>query len=271
VSAFDLASNTPEQRAIIEAAVAACDFDFDRILPRLLTDTGRTAVPVTWEDLTRPAAAPTDAAPITEPAARHHDDHSHGERRATLGLFYYSGRIVIERSLQQRPNLAVEVFLAEVAHAVDRYFLTAEMRRAIWAVWHPGGQTSDHDAAHGWAAPFSQWTGDMDQPGTAEVGYYESGIEAWMSGFTRSFAPDVPVTLEAPFAHRTTPEQAAQIRDIVQPEPEPEPEPEQVCASKYGYAYHRIGAHWWVICTRTYPTREAAEEAGRRACRICKP
>lgn len=276
---FDTSTNTAEQRAIIDSAVARCSFRFDQLAPKLTADTGRKQVPVTWEDLSAfgARALPGVAAAVTEEGTRQHGgDH----RRATLGLFYYSGRIVVERGLVSRPELAAEVFLAEAAHAVDRFFLTPDMRRAIWQVWHPGGQTAHHDTVHGWTVPFSEWTGEMDQPGSAEVGYFDSGIEGWMSSFTRAFAPSVQVTMEASFAHRTTPDMAARIRDIVQPapapEPQPEPQPEPVpdpfYAARWGVAFHRADlGHWWVPRYRTFPTRDAACDAGLRPCKLCQP
>jgi len=50
-----------------------------------------------------------------------------------------------------------------------------------------------------------------------------------------------------------------------------EPVPDPFCAARLGYAYHKVGAHWWVMCPRTFPSREAAATAGLRPCRICKP
>lgn len=267
---FDTSTNTVEQRAIIESAVARCDFRFDQLAPKLAADTGRTSIPVTWEDLSAfgARALPGVAAAVTEEGARQHGGDAH--RRATLGLFYYSGRIVVDRGLVARPELAAEVFLAEAAHAVDRFWLTPDMRRAIWQVWHPGEQTDHHDRVHGWTVPFSEWAGEMDQPGGTEVGYFDSGVEAWMSAFTRAFAPSVQVTMEGAFAHRTTGDMAARIRDIVQPAPEPVPDP--FYAARWGVAFHRADlGHWWVPRIRTFPTRDAAIGAGLRPCKLCQP
>jgi hypothetical protein len=279
VSAFDLASNTPEQRAIIEAAVSACDFDFDRILPRLLTEKGRTAVPVTWEDLTHYGAVSNEAPAVTTagegvnatrlPVPAEGPEHKHARqhedaRRATLGLAYYSGKIVLERSLVDRPDLAQIIFLAEAAHMIDFFVLTPEQRAAIFDLFHEPG-TPAH--GHGW---FEE-TGNND--------YWSWVGEAWMYGFIKAFTDIEPGT--GGMHHELTESDAAGVRELLgakvpaEPEPDPEPEPEpapgQVCAAKFGYAYHRVGAHWWVVCTRTYPSREAAEVAGRRPCRICKP
>jgi hypothetical protein len=49
------------------------------------------------------------------------------------------------------------------------------------------------------------------------------------------------------------------------------PAAERVCASRFGYAFHRPGSHWWVPCPRMFPNREAATAEGLRACRLCKP
>ncbi len=219
LSVFDLISNTQEQRSILEPALTACTFDFTQILPGLMDRTGRDRIPVTWRALNVNARVYTD----------HDLGHTHhGEydplvrtidgRRMTLGLFWYNGRIEIEASLVDRPALAAEVLLAEGAHAVDRFFLSPDQRRKIWAVWHPGEQTPEHDAEHGWAEPFESWSGEMDQPGEAEVGYFESGLEAFMSAFTVAFS-EIEPTGDESFAHRTDPAQAAKIREIVQPLP----------------------------------------------------
>ena len=96
-----------------------------------------------------------------------------------------------------------------------------------------------------------------------------------MSAFTRAWAPSVQVTMESSFAHRTTPDMAARIRDIVQPtvvEPEPEPEPDPFYAARWGIAFHRADlGHWWVPRYRTFPTRDAAIDAGLRPCKLCQP
>jgi hypothetical protein len=269
---FNLSGSAPLQRTILESALQRCTFDFEQVLPRLRAETSRQTVPVTWADLSRFAGATDDdrahpAVAVVEPTSRAHGNHDH--RRATLGLFYYDGRIVLHSGLVTEPEVAAEVFLAEAAHLVDRFYMTSEMRRAIWEVWHPGEEDAHHDTVHGWSVPFSQWQGEMDRQGAEEVGYFESGLEAWMSAFVRAFAPDVPVVLDAPFAHRTNAEQATRIREIVQPGTEPEGRP--VCASRFGYAFHRPGAHWWVLCPRMFPNREAATAEGLRACRLCKP
>jgi hypothetical protein len=255
VSAFDLSSNTPAQRAIIETAVARCDFDFDRILPRLRAETGRQAVPVTWEDLTRyGAAASAGANTIEDP--RHHDEHGHGHdghRRATLGLAYYSGRIVVEQSLVNQPDLAQIIFLAEAAHMVDFFVLTPEQRAAIFDLFHEPG-TPDH--GHGW---FEE-TGNTD--------YWSWVGEAWMYGFIKAYTDIEPGA--GGMQHELTEYDVTAVRALLGAKTPP-PVPDPFCAARFGYAYHKIGAHWWVTCTTTYPSREAAEEAGRRPCRLCKP
>ncbi len=48
------------------------------------------------------------------------------------------------------------------------------------------------------------------------------------------------------------------------------PTPDPVCAARLGVAYHRPGAHWWP-CPRPFADAAAAQVAGLRACRICKP
>jgi hypothetical protein len=221
---------TTNQNSIVVTGWARCDFPDPLLLPGLRAKTGRSSIPVSWRNLNTPVAALQRER--SDVGSHAHEGEIDG-RRMTLGLFWYSGEIEIDLSLEPKPLKAAEVLVAEGAHAQDRFHMTAEMRRAIWEQWHPGEQTAQHNLEHGWSVPFSEWTGEMDQPGVDEVDYYDTGIEAWMSAFLLAYT-DIEPTLDDPFAHRTTPDIARRIRQIVTPDlgpppwdvqPEPEPPP----------------------------------------------
>jgi hypothetical protein len=221
---------TTNQNSIVITGWARCDFPDPLLLPGLRAKAGRSSIPVSWRNLNTQVAALRRQQ--SEVGSHAHEGEIDG-RRMTLGLFWYSGEIELDLSLEPHPLKAAEVLVAEGAHAQDRFHMTPQMRRAIWAQWHPGEQTAQHNTEHGWSVPFSEWTGEMDQPGT-EVDYYASGIEAWMSAFLLAYT-DIEPTLDDPFAHRTTRETARAIRQIVTPDlgpppwdeqPDPEPEPD---------------------------------------------
>jgi hypothetical protein len=228
---------TTNQNSIVVEGWAHCDFPDPLLLPGLRAKTGRSSIPVSWRNLnTQVAAQRRERSEV----GSHANEGVVDGRRMTLGLFWYSGEIELDLSLEPYPLKAAEVLVAEGAHAQDRFHMTPDMRRAIWEQWHPGEQTAQHDTEHGWTVPFVDWQGGMSEPGE-EVPYFDTGIEAWMSAFLLAYT-DIEPTLDDPYAHRTTRETARAIREIVtpdlgpppwdeQPEPEPppsspEPEPE---------------------------------------------
>ena len=149
---WDLSSQTPTQRAIVESALARCDFPFDRLLPLLQSQARRSTIAVTWEPLE----------PYVGGSAGHDHASFHvvAARARVAGLAWTDGRIMLAPWLEAQPAGAVEVFLAEAAHQVDVFFLNAEQRRAIWNLFHPTSEGKAHDEAHGWfETPFSGWTG----------------------------------------------------------------------------------------------------------------
>ena len=152
---------TPSQQALVERALARCDYPFDRLAAGLAAQAGRSVIPVEWTDLSAYGAR------------GHGDIEAHVLfRERVLGLAWYEGRISIEQSLEAQPELAQEVFLAEAAHMVDFFALTDEQRAAIVRAYH--GEALD---AHGWfdVGGYGEWVG-----------------EAWMAGFTLAFSDVVP-------------------------------------------------------------------------------
>jgi hypothetical protein len=267
---------TPNQNALVQRALDACDFPFDRLAPGLRASVGRDRIPVVWDDLSR-YGAQTAAAGVA-PLVRHGvdddpHDHAHGGdydllefRQRVLGLAWYSGKISLDLSMETNPLLAMEVFLAEGAHMVDFFYMTEEERVGIARAFH--GNTADHGPAHG--------------HGWFDVGDYRSWIgEAFMGGFIKAFAPSVPVTI--PFNHPATPAVGVDIRRILLREPvEPTPPPDVVTppeepsapqtpvfATSTSIVFH--DAHKGIRQARTWPSIPQAENAGLRACRVCKP
>lgn len=176
---FDL-QGTPAQNRLVTDALAACAFDFDRVLPGMRADIGTSTIPVSWRDLTAVAIDTSQVSPLVRPAG-------------TLGLFYYSGRIELEQTLESNPRLAQEVFLSEAAHAVDTWLLTDADRTVLTRSWHPSG--TDGDA---WfdAGDYSTWMG-----------------EAFMGLFVDTFAPSIGATIV--FKHNPTPAAQATLRAVL--------------------------------------------------------
>lgn len=258
MNVWDL-QGTPQQNAIIQDALAACDFPFELLLPKLQATKGKSLIPVDWADLSVYGAQAARTA-----GGDHSHDHS-GEydllefRERVLGLAWYSGRVTLDLSLQVNRTLAMEVFLAEGAHMVDFFYMTEEHRREVALAFHAGDPTPH---GHDWF----------------DVGSYREWIgEAFMGGFIKAFAPSVPVTI--PFVHAATAQVGLDIRRILLPQAEPELPPtptpdehdhEPVFASNGGSdIYH--DSHHRVKHDRTFADKHEAEAAGFRACKVCKP
>lgn len=216
-------AGTARQQELVRAALTACSFPFDQLAASLARE-GKTAIDVTWEDLSRYSAQ------LEQKSA---DDHQHfhdGDaevspvirevegRQRVLGLFYLPPytRIVLDSSLEGAPQLAQEVFLAEAAHAVDYHHMDNEMRLAVWNALHPAAQlpagtvipeSGDVDHGHSWfdgPAGYATWVG-----------------EAFMEVFVAAFAPAIPVTIR--LAHPVSSAAAAAVRAALVPEPETPP------------------------------------------------
>lgn len=202
----------------------------------------RPSQPITlgWMDLnaamregeTRsPISARLDAGPLGVPGHVHiedggHEGHAILRRRNkgrgrwfTAGVFWTDGRIYIDTRCQAEPALAREVLAAELAHAVDYFLpLTGEQKDLITAVLHPHVE-DEHTwwERHDYGAEYYDLIGETFM---AAFTYAYSDIEPWQDAFT----------------HKVTPEQAAEIAEIVgyvveepvepyEPEPVPTVEP----------------------------------------------
>lgn len=199
-------------RDVIQDALNACDYPFSRI--RKVTG---KRVTVTVSDLTRYSQALTEGKghahiesdageighllgaqePAIEPVSRAHGDEHHEPdlRYAALGLYwlpttmYPAGRVELERSIMTNKPLAMEVFLAEAAHAVDYGAMTDDQRTAVLARFHdnPG----DHHHPSDW----------FEEGG--EYDYYDWAGERFMGLFMAAFAPSLSRPLEnrQPWTH----------------------------------------------------------------------
>jgi len=263
---------TALQNALVQRALDACDFPFDRLLPSLAGE-GKTTIGVTWADLSARSSNSGDSHASGGPE----HDHSHAEgvhsierevegRARVLGLFYLPPhtKVVLDTTLEANPELAAEVFLAEAAHAVDYHHMVPAktMRRAVWNALHgsnDGGdiaESGDVEHGHSWfdgGGGYSSWVG-----------------ESFMEGFVRAFAPTVPVTIT--LDHPVTPEATRAIRAALLSAPPPPAS--AVTARVYrakpsSRVYH--DAHQGIAAGEWFDTATLARAAGLRPCRSCKP
>jgi hypothetical protein len=203
---------SPNQQAIVAAALDRCTFPFDVMLPELHSEMGKTAIPVDWADLSRYAG--TLAAQRKGGGHGHvHEDGDTADpievRHRVLGLAWYSGKVTLDLSMERDPTLAGEVFLSEGAHMLDFFWFTNDHRVAVWNALHARAEHITTDAlvqdgtdlghSHGWF----------------DVGGYRSWIgEAWMGLFTLAYS-DFPVTI--PFDHPPTRTAVEAIRSALTP------------------------------------------------------
>lgn len=249
---WDLSGLTEKQRAIITRALDLTDFDFTVLLPGLVVQRSKTTIPVEFIDM-----APYERR--LDGSAHQHvhagEDLGHPitrdieGRRAVLGLAWYSGKVSVALRLEDQPDLAMEVFLAEGAHMVDFFYMTPEHREQIFAIYHVG-DAAPHD--HGW---FEETGNDL---------YWSWVGESFMYGFIAAFSK-VHGTNDS-FIHRTTPEIGQRIRDVlVRPAP--------IVRRVRSTIYHRMGG-WH---ERQIPdamqeglaSEEAALALGFRRCKSC--
>ncbi len=191
----------PAHLAVLQDAVRNLRYP----LTRIHRNTGRR-VPVNVADISR-----------FNGDAGHEQAHREGvhplldARRQALGLYWLptaqhpAGRIEVSVSIMGDPPLAQEVFIAELAHAVDYGVpLTDEQRVGIFAIVH-GGDVTPH-GTHGWWEErgghnyWADWVG-----------------EVFMSLFMRAFAPRLSRPLEArqPWTHKVTDEMAKKTRRLL--------------------------------------------------------
>lgn len=181
-------------------------------LGRIRRNTGRT-VPVIVSDLSRYARDISRGGPAHVHGPDGETGHVLAYRQAPLGLYWLptaehpAGRIEVGLSAMSDPDLAREVLIAELAHAVDYGVpLTDDQRRQIADAYH-AASPHEHTSGdpHGW---FEE-RGDQD--------YWDWVGESFMAGFMRAFAPSLPRPLESrqPWKHPSTDEVARVIRRVL--------------------------------------------------------
>lgn len=270
---WDLRGNT-KQNWLIQEALKACDFPFDRLKPSLQKE-GKSAIPVVWRDLSRMSQA--YAAQVSEgghehvhegDATAHPLERKVNGRRRILGLFYlppYTA-IVLDTILLYYPQLAKEVFLSEAAHAVDYHYMNNEQRLTFWNIIHPDLQdlalsdtieeSGDQGHSHSW----------FDGP----LGYSTWVGESWMEGFVKAFAPKIPITIH--LGHSIPPEEKDTMRAALLGQPAAVQTSNltgsyPVFTAGGSKTFHR--SHKNIAQSRWYPSAAAATAAGLRPCGVC--
>lgn len=156
-------SGSQTQQATVKAALARCDFPFERLKPGL-RQAGLSAVKISWQQM--------------------------GE--GSLGWASTGGEVAISNSITGLQ--AQRTVILEIGHAVDFFYMTPEMRKAIVRLWHP--EASDN---HEWFGTTRYW----DQNG-----------EAFSTLFLWAFT-DEEMWFDAGYSHKPSRELAAQVRAIL--------------------------------------------------------
>ena len=113
----------------------------------------------------------------------------------SLGWASTGGEVSISNSISGLQ--AQRTAILELGHAVDFFYLTPEMRKAIIRLWHP-----DIPDNHGWLGSTRYW----DQNG-----------EAYSALFLWAFT-DEAMWFDAGYSHKPSKELAVQLRAILLPE-----------------------------------------------------
>lgn len=277
---FDLLGTAEEQR-MAHAILQRGTFPWYVVLPGLKQRTGRTKIPVSWEDLSRFGVSSSGAL-VEEAAHSHEHSHEHGDththeghdghghshsheegvhavtrvvngRLRVLGLAYYSGRVVLEKTLISNPELAAEVFFSEGAHMIDFFFMTDRHRVGIWNAFH----VNDKAAQLPLNTVIKDGVNLHHGHGWFDVGGYYSWVgEALMALIVLAYS-DVRVTIK--FDHPVTPAVLHAGRNVLTP----------VSGTKNTKYFHRN--HPRARNEIYWASREDAIRAGRVRCRFCRP
>jgi hypothetical protein len=185
-----------------------------------------------------------------------------------LGLAYYPPtlKVVLDSSLVNDPELAIEVMLAEGAHILDFVYLTNEHRVAIVNILHKDQLPRDYVVRDGVALGL-----DGHVCSWFDVGPYSAWVgEAFMEGFIEAFTTThATISLN----HPVSPEQAQAIRRVILGEPAPLPI--LFVGTTKGRAYHTAKCPFirpsWVVTAKGWTSAANAVADGRRPCRVCRP
>lgn len=201
----------PADRPLLLNAIPRIFFPWEKLLPDLQR-AGKPGFQVEFQDLS--AFAPP---PHGEPGHSHeeppsHSEDNHGDRghvmyanrvpglpdeaaAAPAGLFWFDGRIWISKDYRNNQTMIDWVIVAEIAHAVDVFYMLARgMRAPINALMHGGGSDSH------------PWFGGSD--------YWGQGGEGWMSVFGVSYTDFVQP--DTRFAHSLPRSAGPAVRAILQ-------------------------------------------------------
>lgn len=259
----------------LRPAIDLIDFPWDKLVPGLVRQVGRSYIPLQLSDLSRYAGIGPGASHDHHQAVRAHGTDTHESpsledvahpieyRNRVLGLYWLSVRIEIEQTLTSQPMLLTEVLGSEVAHAVDYAMLTTDDQKAIAAALHPEGPDSH------------TWWEVRDYAGEYPILLGETFMEV----FCRAFAPSIPISMH--LAHKVTPEAIAATIAILTPErtpapppsPSPQPEPAVEADDVYGHFNSKIfhDDHRKIRREVVFGSYVEAVAAGRRPCKVCKP
>jgi len=201
---------TPADRTTLLSAIPRIHFPWELLLPDLQR-AGKPGFTVEFADLSAftPPAHGEEGHSHDDPSSHAEDNHGQGghvmygnrvpglpeeSAAAAWGLFWFDGRIQIERTLRGQQSNIDWVLSAEIAHAVDVFYMQSRgMRAPINALMHGGG--SD---AH-------PWFGGSD--------YFAQAGEGWMSVFGVSWSDFVEP--DPRFAHSLPRTAAPTVRGIL--------------------------------------------------------
>ena len=164
-SVFSL-SGSAAQQTTVKTALARCTFPFERLKPGLQR-AGIPAVSISWQPM----------------------------NGGGLGWASTDGQVAIKDSISGLQ--AQRTAILELGHAVDFFYMTPEMRRAVIKLWNPG-LPDDHE----WLGSTAYW----DQIG-----------EAYSTLFLWAFT-DEEMWFDAGYSHKPSKELASQLRAILLPE-----------------------------------------------------
>ncbi len=239
----------PDQDApALVPALARGDFPWDQIVSGLIRQFGRNYVPAKLSDLSRYGR---ELRVFRSDDGGHEHSHSDGyhileARHRVLGLYWLDGRIEVEQSLRDEPDLLAEVFWSEGAHLIDYAFLTDEQRTEIGRILHGGGSDD-----HPW------W--EKEDYGRE----YRSLLgEAFMAVICQAYTDIEPTIM---LEHAVNDDVGLHVRRFLTPDLAGL----QFVGCRWSKVYHRAGAHRYSCGYAKWHTASEAVAAGRRPCRRC--
>lgn len=259
-----------DQARYLVPAIDVGQFPWEKLVPGIQAQVGRDYIPTKLSDLSRWGARAAgdhghshdgDVHPL---AVMHKPALSAIPRHRVLGLFWTNYQIEVEQSLVNEPTLLAEVLWSEGAHAIDQAMLSDAHRAEIVAALHPHGPDAHPD-----------WWERSDY--SAEYGVLpgETFMECVVEAYT-------PLTATINLHHEVTPHVIDTVRRILTPEPVVPPEPPPFpggpdsgagSAPYFGADGSKVAhdSHRGVPREVEWSTWAEVTQAGRRACRVCKP